>query len=196
MKLTVTYQDTYSRSELLLRSFFGVFYIALPHFFILVFMALWGSILSFIAFVTIMFTGRYPESMFEFQVKLLRWLLRLNARLQNLSDGYPSFGLDGTDEFTSLEVEYPESISRGATLLRTFFGIFYVMLPHGFVLYFRILWGFLLQIYAWLSVLFTAEYPKSVHDFLVGTIRWQYRVNLYMGNMTDVYPPFSGEEDA
>jgi hypothetical protein len=196
MKLSVAYQEKYSRSELLLRSFFGFFYIALPHLFLLIFMALWGSILSFIAFVAIIFTGRYPESMFEFQVKLLRWQLRLNARIQNLCDGYPSFGLDGTDEFTSLEIEYPESISRGTTLLRTFFGIFYVILPHGFVLYFRILWGSILQVYAWFSVLFTSEYPKSAHDFLVGTLRWQYRVNLYLGNMTDVYPPFSGDENA
>ena len=33
MKLTVTYQERYSRSELLLRSIFGVFYIVMPHFF-------------------------------------------------------------------------------------------------------------------------------------------------------------------
>ena len=196
MKLSVTYQETYSRSELLLRTIFGAFYIVLPHVFLLVFMGLWGTILSLIAFISILFTGRYPESMFDFQVQLLRWQLRVNARMQNLSDGYPSFGLNGTDEFTSFEVEYPERISRGTTLLRTFFGVFYVILPHGFILYFRILWGTILQIYAWFSVLFTAEFPKSAHVFLVGTLRWQYRVNLYMANMTDVYPPFSSEEIA
>ena len=196
MKLTVVYQDHYSCSELLLRSIFGIFYIILPHLFLLIFMGLWGSILSFIALITILFTGRYPQSMFEYQVQLLKWQLRLSARLQNLSDGYPSFGLNGTDEYTSLEVEYPETISRGTTLLRLFFGIFYVILPHGFILYFRTLWGIILQIYAWFSVLFTAKFPESAHAFLVGTLRWNYRVSLYMGNMTDVYPPFSSKEDA
>ncbi|MDB9873796.1 DUF4389 domain-containing protein [Flavobacteriaceae bacterium] len=196
MKLSVTYQESYSRSELLLRTIFGPFYIVLPHVFLLLFMGLWGTILSLIAFITILFTGRYPESMFEFQVQLLRWQLRVNARIQHLSDGYPSFGLSGTDEYTSFEVEYPERISRGATLLRIIFGVIYVILPHAFILYFRILWGSILQIYAWFSVLFTSKFPKSAHNFLVGTLRWQYRVNLYMANMTDVYPPFSGDENA
>ncbi len=196
MKLTIVYQDHYSRSELLLRSIFGIFYIILPHLFLLIFMGLWGSILSFIALITILFTGRYPQSMFEYQVQLLKWQLRLSARMQNLSDGYPSFGLNGTDEYTSLEVEYPETISRGTNLLRLFFGIFYVILPHGFILYFRTLWGIILQIYAWFSVLFTAKFPESAHALLVGTLRWNYRVSLYMGNMTDVYPPFSSKEDA
>jgi hypothetical protein len=81
MKLTVTYQERYSRSELLLRSIFGVFYIVMPHFFLLIFMGIWGSILAFIALISILFTGRYPESMFEYQVQLLRWQLRVNSRI-------------------------------------------------------------------------------------------------------------------
>ena len=95
-----------------------------------------------------------------------------------------------------LTVVYQDHYSRSELLLRTIFGIFYVILPHGFILYFRTLWGIILQIYAWFSVLFTAKFPESAHAFLVGTLRWNYRVSLYMGNMTDVYPPFSSKEDA
>ena len=193
MKLSITHQESYSRSELLLRAIFGVLYIVLPHVFLLFFFSLWGTILSLVAFIAIIFTGRYPESMFEYQVNLLRWNLRLTARTSNLADDYPAFGLDGTDEHTSLEVSYPERISRGLTIVRLLFGAFYVILPHGFILYFRILWGAILSIYAFISVLFTAKFPKGAHDFLVGTIRWQYRVSLYMGNMTDTYPPFSSK---
>lgn len=193
MKLTITHQESYSRSELLLRGIFGVFYIVLPHIFLLFFYSLWGSILSLVAFIAILFTGRYPESMFEYQVKLLRWNLRLTARTSNLADAYPAFGLDGTDEHTSLEVPYPERISRGLTIVRLLFGIFYVILPHGFILYFRVLWGAILSIYAFLSVLFTGKFPKDAHDFMVGTIRWQYRVSLYLGYMMDTYPPFSSK---
>lgn len=193
MKLSITHQESYSRSELLLRGIFGVLYIVLPHVFLLFFFSLWGTILSLVAFIAIIFTGRYPESMFEYQVNLLRWNLRLTARTSNLADDYPAFGLDGTDEHTSLEVPYPERISRGLTIVRLLFGAFYVILPHGFILYFRILWGAILSIYAFFSVLFTAKFPKGAHDFLVGTIGWQYRVSLYMGNMTDTYPPFSSK---
>jgi len=67
MKLTVTHQERYSRSELLLRSIFGFLYIALPHAFLLFFVGLWGLILNFVAFITVVFTGEYHKSIFEFQ---------------------------------------------------------------------------------------------------------------------------------
>jgi len=192
MKLSITHQERFSRSELLLRLFFGVFYIVLPHNFILFFLGLWGGILSFIAFWIILFTGRYPQSMFEYQEQLLRWRLRLNARISNLADGYPAFGLTATDEHTSLEIPYPERVSRGLTLIRFFFGWLYVALPHFFILFFRVLWGGILNILAFWVVLFTGKFPASWHTFLVENIRWVYRVALYLGNMTDEYPPFNG----
>jgi len=47
---------------------------------------------------------------------------------------------------------------------------------------------------AWWVVLFTGKYPENWHAFIVGTMRWSMRVTLYMANMTDEYPPFSGKE--
>jgi len=194
MKLTVTLQEEYSRGELLLRSFFGFLYIMFPHAFLLLFFGIWGSILSFISFWIILFTGRYPESFFEFQVKLMRWQLRLNARMYNLVDDYPSFGLDGTDELTSLEIPYPENLGRGHLLLKAFFGWLYCALPHVFVLYFRLLATMVVSFLAWWIVLFTGKFPEGMHGFITGTLRWGTRLGLYLGNMTDEYPPFSGRE--
>ena len=123
-------------------SIFGVLYITLSHVFLLFFVGLWGLILNFVAFITVVFIGEYPKSIFEFQVQLMRWKLRVNARIYNLSDGYPAFGLSGTDEeYTHLEVPYPEQISRSMVLLRFFFGVIFGGIPHGFVLYFRALIG-------------------------------------------------------
>jgi hypothetical protein len=194
MKLKVRHQESYSRLELLLRSFFGIFYIALPHFFLLFFASIWGAILGFIAFWVVLFTGKYPKSMFDFQVGLIRWNLRLSARLNNVSDGYPSFGISGTDDYTELEVEYPESISRGLVLVRAFFGIFYVYLPHYFILIFRGIFVGLLTFLAWWIVLITGSYPASFHNWVVGQIRWGVRINLYMSYLTDKYPAFTGDE--
>lgn len=194
MKLKVQLQESYSRGELLLRTLFGFFYIALPHFFILFFVGIWGAILAFIAFWIVLFTGKYPKSMFEFQVGLLRWSLRLRARLNNVSDGYPAFGINATDEFTQLEVEYPERISRGLVLVRLLFGVFYVYLPHGFILFFRTIFVGILVFLAWWIVLFTGKYPESFHNWVVGQIRWGTRISLYMGYMSDKYPAFTGDE--
>lgn len=195
MILEIKHQESYSRGELLLRAIFGFFYIALPHTFILMFVQIYASILQFIAFWVILFTGRYPESFFEVQVQFLRWSLRVNARLWNLCDGYPAFGMNAQDEDTKFEVLYPENISRGLVLLRVFFGAFYVILPHGFILIFRSYGSMFLMFLAFWVVLFTGNYPESWHRFNVGTLRWSTRVNLYMMYLTDKYPPFSGKSD-
>lgn len=194
MKLSIQHQEKYSRGELLLRTFFGWLYIAIPHVIILVFVGLWGAILQFVAFWVILFTGRYPESMFEFLVGLLKWNVRLEARLFNLSDGYPAFGIKSTDDLADLTVPYPEKVSRGLTLVRLLFGMFYVVLPHGFILMFRIIFVGILLFLAWWMVLFTAKFPKTWHDWAVSQVRWQMRVNIYLMFMTDTYPPFTGDE--
>jgi hypothetical protein len=194
MKLTIQHQESYSRGELLLRTLFGWIYILIPHAFILMFVGLWGAILQFVAFWVILFTGRYPESMFEFQVGLMKWSVRLSARLYNVSDGYPAFGIKSTDEYTDLVVPYPEKVSRGLTLVRLLFGIFYVYLPHMFILIFRTWFVGILVFLAWWVVLFTGKYPDYMFDWVTGQIRWQMRLSLYMNYMTDTYPPFTGDE--
>ena len=194
MKLEIKLQEMYSRLELLLRTVFGFFYIILPHGFLMFFVSIWGAILQFVAFWIVLFTGKYPQSMFEFQTGLLRWGVRLNARVMNVSDGYPAFGINATDDYTSLDVPYPERISRGLVLVRLFFGLFYVYIPHFFILYFRTLFVFILIFLAWWIVLFTGKYPASFHNWVVGQIRWTTRISLYMKFMTDKYPPFTGDE--
>lgn len=193
MKLEITHQESYSRGELLARALFGFIYIGIPHLFVLLFVSLWGSILQFISFWTVLFTGKYPQSNFDFQVGMLRWSLRLNASFSNLIDGYPAIGVSSSHENVALEVENPESLSRGLLLVRMFFGFIYCIIPHMFLLFFRQLWGAILGFIAFWIVLFTGKFPASTHEFLVENLRWSTRVNLYMGFMTDKYPPFNGK---
>jgi len=191
MTFEIKHAEQLSRGELLLRTFFGWLYIGLPHGFLLFFVGLWGAILGFISFWIILFTGRYPQSFFEFQVGLTQWQTRLNARLYNLADGYPAFGISATDDSINIVIPYPERLSRGTLLLRLFFGWLYVLIPHGFVLFFLSLGVMFALFIGWWIILFTGQLPVSIHNFIVGTMRWSTRVNLYMGNMTDTYPPFS-----
>lgn len=191
MTYSVKHAESLSRGELLLRTLFGVIYIIIPHMFCLFFLSLWGAILGFISWWVILFTGRYPQSFFEYQVKLIRWQTRVNARRLNLADGYPAFGLDSTDDATTVEIPYPEKLSRGLLLVKTFFGFIYVIIPHGFVLAFLSIGVIFALFIGWWIILFTGRLPEGIHSFLVGYQRWGLRVNLYITNMTDTYPPFS-----
>jgi hypothetical protein len=91
-------------------------------------------------------------------------------------------------------IDYPEKLSRGILLLKTFFGWLYVFIPHGFVLFFYGIAVCVVTFIAWWAILFTGKFPKGMFEFVVGYQRWSNRVNAYMLFMTDVYPPFSGKE--
>jgi hypothetical protein len=191
MTYDIKYSESLSRGELLLRTIFGAIYIGIPHLFLLFFVGLWGAILGFVAWWIILFTGRYPQSFFEFQMGLNRWTARLNARMYNLADGYPAFGISATDELVTVDIPYPESLSRGMLLVRFFFGWLYVAIPHGFILVFLTFGVYIAVFIGWWIILFTGQLPRGIHDFITGYLRWGFRVNAYLGNMTDTYPPFS-----
>lgn len=194
LKFDIKHQDSYSRGELLLRTFLGVFYILIPHFFILFFLQLGAAVLQVIAWFAVLFTGEYPRSFFDYQVKVMRWNLRVTARIFNMSDGYPAFGLDAEDKNVTLEVEYPEKLSRLMTFIKPFLG-WILVLPHLLLMYIYMIGLYFVFIISWLAILFTGKYPKGMFDYMVNVQRFMYKVNLYLMFMTDDYPPFSGKEE-
>jgi hypothetical protein len=189
----IIHQQRYSRGELLLRTFLGQLYMVIPHLFLLFFMMIASAVLGFIAWWAVLFTGKYPRSFFDFQVNVLRWNTRLQARVLNLADGYPAFGMSAGDEKIILHIAYPENLSRVLLLVRLLFQFLYVIIPHGFMLFFRFIGSAFAIFIAWWAVLITGEYPKGIHAFVVGTLRWATRVNIYLSFLTDKYPPFSGK---
>ncbi len=190
----IQHQPEYSRGELLLRFFFGWLYIGIPHGILLLLCSLVICFMSFATFFIILFTGVTPKWYFEWVVNVQRWSLRVTARIYNLVDGYPQFGLEGKDDKTSFDLEFWQ-IGRGEMLLRALFGWIYAGIPHMFVLYFRIIGTFFLALFAFFAVLFTGKYPDDWHRFNTGTFRWAARLNLFLSWLYKDYPPFAGRPD-
>lgn len=95
--------------------------LAIPHFVILVF--LWIAMLAttVVALFAILFTSRYPRSLFDFNVGVLRWTWRVGFYSYNAlgTDRYPPFTLqDDPDYPVRLEVEYPHELSHGLALVK------------------------------------------------------------------------------
>ena len=68
--------------------------LALPHVVVLAF--LWAAVVcvSIVAWFVILFTGRYPQELFDFVVGVMRWTLRVSAYAMLLTtDQYPPFSL-------------------------------------------------------------------------------------------------------
>ncbi len=185
--------------------------LALPHFIVLAFLWLAVLALSVVAFFAILFTGRYPRGIFDFNVGVLRWGWRVAFYSYGAlgTDRYPPFSLHDDPEYPArLEVDYPEQLSRGLVLVKWWLlAIPQYLLVSIFVsgLVFTApnldgvtsdpaAWGVglisLLVAIAGFALLFTGRYPRSIFDLVVGLNRWVFRVVAYAGLMTDEYPPF------
>ena len=69
-------------------------FLAIPHFVLLGLLAVAACVCVIIAWLAIMFTGRYPRPLFDFVVGVFRWWLRVAAYVLLLTtDRYPSFRL-------------------------------------------------------------------------------------------------------
>ena len=69
-------------------------FLAIPHFIVLFFLDIAAIVVVVIAWFAILFTGRYPEGMFDFVVGVMRWSLRVTAYAFLLvTDRYPPFTL-------------------------------------------------------------------------------------------------------
>ncbi len=68
--------------------------LAIPHFIILVFLAIAALVVTIVAWFAILFTGQYPRVMFDFVVGVGRWGSRVSAyALLLVTDRYPPFSL-------------------------------------------------------------------------------------------------------
>ena len=136
----------------------------------------------------ILFRRKYPKWWYDWNLNFAGFMYRVDAFIYLLTDVYPS-----TDEEQSvhLELTYPDAagLNRWLPLVKWFLAI-----PHMIVLACLGIAVLVVTIIAWFAILFTGNYPKGMFDFVVGVMRWGFRVMAYaLLLVTDKYPPFSLE---
>jgi len=183
--------------------------LAIPHYIVLA--ALWIAFVgvSVMAFFAIALTGRYPRSLFEFNVGVLRWSWRVHYYTFGAlaTDQYPPFTLAEVPEYPAhLEISYPEHLSRGLVWVKWWL----LAIPHYLIVGIFVgggswaAWRFgssdfnwasggllgLLVLIAAIMLMVTGRYPQPIFDLVLGLNRWVLRVAAYAALMTDDYPPF------
>ena len=190
IQLEVKRQKEYSKLQLILRLIFGVFYIMIPHFMALFFVAFISKIVWVYVTFMLLLTGVYPPKSKQFLVGILKWVSRLHLTAYNLRDDYPRFGLKTEVSYLKIETEQCNP-NRLLVLIRFLFaGI--IIIPHLFIWFFVNICSVVLTFLAFWVVLFTGKYPEKWFDFNIGTLRWLIRVLCYQLYLNDDYPPFSG----
>ena len=190
--------------------------LVIPHLIVLFFLwfGFWFS--TIVAGFAILFTGRYPRAIFNFNVGVLRWNWRVGFYAYSAlgTDRYPPFSLASTDYPADLEVDYPPQLSHGLVLVKWWL----LVIPHLVIV--SIIaggsgWWTAFGSGAWWSggawatgaragfsllgvlviitaviLLFSGRYRRGLFDLIIGLNRWLYRVIVYSALMRDEYPPF------
>lgn len=144
-----------------------------------------ATVIAIIAWFAIVFAGRVPEGLWNLTAFYLRWRVRAIAYLTLLRDEYPPFG-DGPYPAALVITPPTEPRNRVTVAFRLILAI-PQFIAVGFL---GLAWGFTTFL-AWLAIIFTGDYPRSLYQFGVGVLRWSTRVEAYTLLLRDEYPPFS-----
>ena len=142
--------------------------------------------LFLVTLLLILFRKRYPRWWFDFALALNRFSLRISAYLALITDRYPS---TEDEQNIHLDLDYPNAqtdLKRGMPLVKWFLAI-----PHYVILFFLWIAVLFVVVISWFAIIFTGRYPRGLFDFVVGVMRWTWRVQAYALLLaTDKYPPF------
>ena len=177
-------------------------FLLIPHILILVFLWLAFLLTTIAAFFVLLFTGRYPRGIFDFNLGVLRWTWRVAFYSYSAlaTDRYPPFSLGEEPDYPArLEIDYPEWQRKGFPLIGWWllgvpqYGLASVFAGAGVGWAWQYGWGGIIDILMFvvaILLLFKNTYREDVFDIVMGFNRWVVRVGAYAAFMTPNYPPF------
>lgn len=163
--------------------FFKLFLI-IPHALVLGLFAYFAGVVSLLSFWAILLLGRFPQGMWNVLMSFCRWSARVQIYLSLLRDEYPPFGEQPYP--MTLTLDHPRRSSRFLLLARMI-----TIIPIGIWRAVLAIWFGPVLLFAWFTILVTGRLPLSLHEHIVGILRYNLKSTMYVTYMTDDWPGFN-----
>lgn len=165
---------------------------AIPHLIFLYILTLVLGVITFFAWLSILFTGEYPAGMFDFAVGVLRYQWRVYTFYMFRREAYPAFTVvNGPNDPGDDPAKFSTQLAPPPRNRMTVFFRLLLCIPVFLVLFVYGIGAYIWLIIAWFTVLFTGRWPENGWNYIMKLARYGYRAVTYYYLMTDVYPGFS-----
>lgn len=168
--------------------------LGLPHLLIAGVLGNVAGVMALVSWFAIVFTGRMPEALANFQCMVIRYSTRAYSYALWLRESYPVFDFTMTPEDPGgdpvrvairPQLEDRNRLTVGLRLIWAIpIALFAALVGVG---------AFFVGLAAFFAVLFTGRWPEGMRRFIVGAGRLCLRVSAYTYLLVDDYPPFSVE---
>ncbi len=164
---------------------------AIPHMIVSYALSAVSNALAFVSWFIVLFTGRLPAGIANFQAMALRYNIRLEAYAGFMHAEYPPFEFPVTTADPGgqpIRVDFEpqlEDRNRLTVALRIIWAIPAILFTVVIAIVAVIMW-----ILAFFAILFTGKWPAAMLDWVMKLMRVGIRLEAYMFMLTDEYPPF------
>ncbi len=185
MSYPVTFDADYVERRSRLSVFFRLI-LLIPLTIVLYIYGLIATIVVFIAWFAIVFTGRYPDGMYDFVAGYTRFITRYTGYAALLCDAYPPFwGGDDPNYPIRLEFRGPlDPYNRMKTLFRIILMIPLLILRYAITIVLE-----LVAIAAWFIIVIGGSMPRGMFDLMAMANSYVARSDAYIFLLTETYPP-------
>jgi hypothetical protein len=188
----VTFKAEYVEKRSRLTTFFRLL-LVIPHAIAVFFYVLAAEVVVIIAWFALLFTGRYPQGMYDFVAGALRYATRVSGYALLLHDEYPPFSGDPASPYpVDLNIGPPKAeYSRLKVLFRII-----LMIPVYLIAYAMQIVAQVGSFLAWFAIVILGRQPKGLQDMIVLGLSYQQRAYAYFALLTEDWPPFTDETTA
>lgn len=187
MSYPVAFEMDYVKRRSRLSTFFRYF-LVLPQLFFACFYSIAFYVVWIVSWFALLFTGRWPDSLYQFTAGFLRYITRVAAYMYLGVDRYPPFsGAEQDDYPVRVHIAPPQDhYSRLKVLFRWFYVILAMVIRYamGIVITF-------VAFLSWIAIVITGRQPESLQDALAFAFSYTTRADALIFLLTETYPPLS-----